>query len=163
MAVGAICLDESHRRGHPAEQLVVDDDRSRSRRSRRRLCRNRLDRRWRLWRRRCNGSEGLGRRDRWRGWRRGRRAAVPVVLGEQLDESSEPRKRGEDGVVTALEERAPCRVDRFGILEVLLEQRADVAGIEVGLQRRGSHSYLCTSAGVLFLAAAPGSRAETPA
>ena len=155
MAVRAIGLDESHRRSDSAEQLVIGGNRSGSRNLRRKRLRfglggNRLGRRWRRGNRRCDGGLRLGRCDR----RHRRRAAVPVVLGEQLDQSSEPGQRGKDGVVTAFEERAPGGIDRFGILEVLLEEQADVAGVQVRLLRRRSHSYLCTSGDALFLAAA---------
>ena len=54
--------------------------------------------------------------------------------------------RREQGVVAALEELAPGRVDCFGVLEVLLEKRAHVPRVEVELLGSRSHYCLCTSA-----------------
>jgi hypothetical protein len=97
----------------------------------------------------------LGRRELDdRGLQDGDGPAVPVVLREQLDEPGEPGERRQDGVVSALEQRAPRRIDGLGVLEVLLEEGADVAGVQIGLLPRGTHSCLCTSGSAVLLAPA---------
>ncbi len=89
---------------------------------------------------------GLRWRGRWRRLDRGRdgdrlgRSRDPAVpLGARLDETGEPGERGENVPVTALEELAPFGIDGLRILEVLLEQRADVARVEIGLPRGDCH------------------------
>jgi hypothetical protein len=58
--------------------------------------------------------------------------------GKRLQEPGEPREGGDDVCVAALEEGAPFRQDGLGVLEVLVEQQARVAGIHaVDVMHRG--------------------------
>ncbi len=75
------------------------------------------------------GAGGLLGRGRRR--RDGCRRAVSAVGCAHIDEPREPGQRREDRVVRALEELAPRGIDGLGVLEVLLEERADVAGVQV--------------------------------
>jgi hypothetical protein len=107
--VHAVRLHERHRCGNPTEQLVVDRGSGGSGRG--------------LLRRRG----GLGRRRLLDG-----RAAVaaPTVRSRGIEQALEPGKRGDEARVPALEELTPRGLDRLGILEVLLEEEPDVAGVQ---------------------------------
>ncbi len=67
--------------------------------------------------------------------RNGRRRAVSAVGRADVDDPGEPGQRREDCIVGALEELAPRGIDGLGILEVLLEEGADVAGVQIGRHR----------------------------
>ena len=105
VAVHAIRLHEGHRRSDATEELVV---RVHGRRA--------LD--GRLGRRRLDGL-----------WRRGR-GSVPASVGASVDETLEAGKRGQDALVAALEDLAPRRIHRVGVVEVLLEELPDVSGVQ---------------------------------
>jgi hypothetical protein len=101
MAMRAVRLDERHRRRDTAEELRV--------RSLSWFCR--------------------------RGFNRGRRrrlmAVRPVAgLRQLLEQPGDPGMGRDELGIPALEERAPLRRDRFGILEVVVEQGARVAGVQ---------------------------------
>jgi hypothetical protein len=102
-------LDERHRRCDAGDQLVVGD--------------------------RCG--RGLG----WRGSGRRRRCLggirVAVRLAKILQQAREARQRLDQVPVAALEERPPLRRDGFGVLEVVLEQRARVTGVDCVDVRHG--------------------------
>ena len=100
-------LDERHRGGDAAEQLVVD---------RRLGCG-----------RRRGGRRRRGRLGRWRGGCDGR---VPVSVTKGLEQPGQPRERGDELAVAALEERSPLGRNRLGVLEVLLEERARKARVQ---------------------------------
>ena len=105
VAVRAVRLDERHRRGDAAEQLRVDGRRLR-----------RLEHRDR-----CLGGVGLGPR-------------VADVVGpvprKTLEQPREPGMGREQFGVAALEERAPLGRHALRVLEVVVEQRACVAGVQ---------------------------------
>ena len=78
----------------------------------------------------CRGRGG-GLLGRGRRRRDGCRRTVSAIGCAQIDEPREAGQRREDTVVRALEELAPRGVDGLGVLEILLEERADVAGVQV--------------------------------
>ena len=142
VAVRAVRLDERHRGRDACEQLLVDGGRSRRLLRELLACSGGRGRAFlhlfRLVRHghgrgrgRGRGLDGAARRRRRRG--DGGRAAVSAVPRLRLDEPGEAGQRCEDVAVAALEQLAPGGVDRLGVLEVLLEQRADVARVQVRL------------------------------
>jgi hypothetical protein len=58
-----------------------------------------------------------------------------AVRDASADEPRETRKCVEQRGMAALEKLAPGRVDRFWVLEVLLEEGADEPGVQVHLAR----------------------------
>ena len=116
MTVSPVGLDQRHRGGNASEQSLVRRGRGCLRRGR--LLLRRL--------RRCQGRLRLDR-DRF-GRLSGRRSAVSVL--QVLEQAGEPRQRLEQAGVTTLEERSPLLRDRFGILEVLLEQSLGIARVD---------------------------------
>ena len=120
VTVGAVRLDERHRGGDAAEQLRV-----------------------RL--RAAAGAAGAATAAR-------RLVAVagavplPLAARQRLEQARDPGVGRDELGITALEERAPLRRHRLGVLEVLVEQGARVAGIQaVDVVRRSS---LCCTRGV---------------
>ena len=87
---------------------------------------------------------GLGRsRRRGRACCRFGRSAVPVGL-EGLEELHQPGMGGDELAVAALEQASPLRRDCLGVLEVLVEERPCVAGVQsVDVER--AHSACCSS------------------
>ena len=69
------------------------------------------------------------------GSRSGRRARPAVreppfrPAPTRLDQPGEPGQSGEDAVVRAFEQLTPGGIDRLRVLEILLEERPDVAGV----------------------------------
>ena len=89
----------------------------------------------------CGRGGGLLGRGRRR--RHGSRRTVAAVGCAHIDEPREPGQRREDRVVRALEELAPCGIDSLGVLEVLLEERADVAGVQIRLPHASTAGCRC--------------------
>src|SRR5581483_4534241 len=103
VSVHPVRLDERHRRRDAAEEELV---RNRARRS------------------------GRGRRSGRREIRGGRGAAVLAVPAHALEQTREARQLLDELRVAALEERTPLARYRLGVLEVLLEDRRRVAGVQ---------------------------------
>jgi len=117
VAMHADRLHESHRCSNRAEEAFVE------------LGRRRLSLRWRLDGELRGGRRGSRASSR-RGCRDGRGGAV-VVLGRPCsNQPGEPRKRLENTVVGALEELTPGRLHGIRVLEVLLEEKSDVPGVQ---------------------------------
>ena len=57
-------------------------------------------------------------------------APFPPPSGASVDETLETGKRGQNALVAALEDLAPRRIHRLGIVEVLLEELPDVSGVQ---------------------------------
>ena len=121
VAVPADRLDDGNRRGHAREQLIVGLDGGR----------------------RC-GCRSFGRRGLVRPRRRGQDMAVALLV-QQLEQAREPGVGRDELARAALEERAPLGWHRFGVLQVLLEQRPRVAGVEA-IDVVHAHGLCCTSA-----------------
>ena len=81
-----------------------------------------------------------------------RTSPFPSAAGgrRRADEIAEAGKRLEHALVRVLEERAPLGRDGLGVLEVLLEDEADVARVQAGDLRRRRHD--------LVVAGRPGKR-----
>ena len=75
------------------------------------------------------GSAGGSRRRGDGGGAVSRRGAVPVGL-QGLEEPHQPGMGGDELAVAALEQASPLRRDGLGVLEVLVEERPCVAGVQ---------------------------------
>ncbi len=115
MPVHANRLHERHRGRDRRQQLVAHGCFRRGRRSRR----GRRHGGCRQLRLLGNGRRGV------------RCQATVTVLRARLDQPGEPRQRGEDAIVRALEHTAPRGIDGLRVLQILLEERPDVAGVQV--------------------------------
>ena len=79
---------------------------------------------------------GRLRRDR-------RRRSAVAVLAQRLEQAQETGVRGDELAVAALEQPPPLRRDGFRVLEVLVEERARVAGVEP-VDVEGAHTGCCS-------------------
>jgi hypothetical protein len=70
-----------------------------------------------------------------------------VAVGERLEQAEEARVGSDDLAVAALEEAAPLRRDRLGVLEVVLEQRPREPGVQP-VDVFPAHSVLCSNPAV---------------
>jgi len=143
MAVRSNRVDERHRRCYSGEELRIGGagrdgvpKRARLRDNGHGLAGNvfglQLDRLWRTAR--C-----LDERDRGL-------QAVSLIRGATTHEARQARKGRQHILVRALEEFAPGGIDSLGVIEVLLEELPDVAGVETGRLERMRHVPGCSRA-----------------
>ena len=94
----------------------------------------------------CGRGLGLGSHDR-------RGTVAVAVRPQRLEQPRQPRVRGDQLAVSALEQPAPLLRDRAGVLEVFLEQRLRVARVQpVDVVHRST----CSSTGGRAPVARPG-------